>query len=173
MNFEKFLDSRLFELSATLVAILIFILLRTFTDSVIKRQAKKHDLGKSRTVYARKFFDVTWIITLMVSLGFVWNFSFKGVFASFFAVAGVALFASWSMLSNITASVLLYFNFPFRIGSRIKIMDKDDSVTGIVKDITFFAIQIENDDGDLVSYPNNVAIQKAIVQIKEKKKSGK
>jgi small-conductance mechanosensitive channel len=73
------------------------------------------------------------------------------------------------MLSNITASVLLFFNFPFKIGSRIKIMDKDDSVIGVVKDITFFAIQIEDENGDLVSYPNNVAIQKAIVQLKNSK----
>jgi MscS family membrane protein len=102
------------------------------------------------------------------SLVSFWNVSFKGVFASFFAVAGIALFASWSILSNITASVILFFNFPFKIGSRIRIMDLDDSVEGVVKDITFFAILIEIDNGGLVSFPNNMAIQKAIVHVKEK-----
>ena len=169
MNFDTFFDSRFFELVATAVGILIFFILRSITDGIIKKQAKKHDLDKARSVYARKFFDVTYLLILLLGLGFVWDIEFKGIFASFFAVAGVALFASWSMLSNITASVLLFFNFPFKIGSRIKIMDKDDSVIGIVKDITFFAIQIEDENGDLVSYPNNVAIQKAIVQLKNKK----
>lgn len=169
MNFDTFFDSRFFELVTSAIGVLIFFILRSITDRVIKRQAKKHDLDKARSVYARKFFDVTYLFILLLGLGFVWNVELKGIFASFFAVAGVALFASWSMLSNITASVLLFFNFPFKIGSRIKIMDKDDSVTGIVKDITFFAIQIENEEGDLVSYPNNVAIQKAIVQLKNKR----
>ncbi len=169
MNFERFYESRFFEISASVIALLVFVIIRTLSDQLIRKQAKKHDLDRARSIYARRFFDVTWLVVMVVVMGFIWNFSFKGFFASFFAVAGVALFASWSVLSNITASVLLFFNFPFQIGSRIKIMDKDDSVTGIVKDITFFAIQIEDADGNLVSYPNNVAIQKAIVQIKDKK----
>jgi MscS family membrane protein len=170
MNLEKIFDGLLFELSETAIALIIFIVVRTITDGIIRKQARKHDLDSARTLYTRKFFDVIWMLLLLVAMGFIWNFSFKETFASFFAVAGVALFASWSILSNITASVLLFFNFPFKIGSRIKIMDKDDSVVGIVKDITFFSIQIESDEGDLISYPNNVAIQKGIVQLKENKR---
>ena len=169
MNFDSFLDSRFFELVATAIGILIFFIFRSVTDRIIQKQAKKHDLDKARSVYARKFFDVTYLLLLLLGLGFVWDIGFKGIFASFFAVAGVALFASWSMLSNITASVLLFFNFPFKIGSRIKIVDGENSISGLVKDITFFAIQIEDEKGDLVSYPNNVAIQKPIIQLKGKK----
>jgi small-conductance mechanosensitive channel len=78
-------------------------------------------------------------------------------------VAGVALFAQWSILSNITASVILFFSFPFKIGSKIEIMDDKNSVTGIVEDITFFVIQIRTTNGNMVSYPNNLAIQKGII----------
>lgn len=167
MDLEKIIDSRFYEFSVSVIAIVAFLVLRVISRSLIRKQEKKHGLDRARSIYANKFFDITWLAFLLLAFGFIWNVSFKGIFASFFAVAGVALFASWSMLSNITASVLLFFNFPFKIGSKIKIMDKDDSVTGIVKDITFFAIQIEIESGDLVSYPNNVAIQKAIVQFKE------
>jgi small-conductance mechanosensitive channel len=170
MDIQKLLDSRFFEFSLSAIAIVVFLVLRAFTRKLIRRQEKKHGLDKARSIYANKFFDITWFVVLLFAFGLIWNVSFKGLFASFFAVAGVALFATWSMLSNITASVLLFFNFPFKIGSRITIMDKDDSVTGIVKDITFFAIQMEQENGDLVSYPNNVAIQKPIVHIKDKPK---
>ncbi len=169
MDFQKILDSRFFEIVASGVAVLLFFILNGITRKLIKRQEKRHDLDKARSLYAYKFFNFAWLTLLLLAFGLIWDVSFKGLFASFFAVAGVALFASWSMLSNITASVLLFFNFPFKIGSQIKIMDKDDSVEGEVKDITFFAIQIETADGNLVSYPNNVAIQKAIVQIRKKK----
>lgn len=168
MDIEKFINSRFFEFSVSAIAVLIYLILRAVSRKLIRRQEKKHELDRARSIYANKFFNFTWFAFLLLAFGFIWNVSFKGIFASFFAVAGIALFASWSMLSNITASVLLFFNFPFKIGSRIKIMDKDDSVEGIVKDITFFAIQIEIENGDLVSYPNNVAIQKAIVQVRSK-----
>ncbi|MEJ6492330.1 MAG: mechanosensitive ion channel [Flavobacteriales bacterium] len=167
MNIEKIISSSFFEFSASAIGIICFLILRAVSRKLIKRQEKRHNLDRARSIYANKFFNFTWFAFLLLSLGFIWNVSFKGIFASFFAVAGIALFASWSMLSNITASVLLFFNFPFKIGSKIKIMDNNDSVEGVVKDITFFAIQIELPNGDLVSYPNNVAIQKAIVQIKE------
>ncbi len=42
-------------------------------------------------------------------------------------------------------------------------MDDKNSVTGVVEDITFFVIQIRTPDGNMVSYPNNLAIQKGIV----------
>jgi MscS family membrane protein len=168
MDIDRIINSSFFEFTASALAIIVFLFLRAISRKLIKRQEKKHNLDKARSIYAMKFFNFTWFALLLLAFGFIWNVSFKGVFASFFAVAGIALFASWSILSNITASVILFFNFPFKIGSRIRIMDLDDSVEGVVKDITFFAILIEIDNGGLVSFPNNMAIQKAIVHVKEK-----
>ncbi len=157
---------KIFEISVSVGAIAIFFILKMISNKIIFLHAQKNEIERSRTIYTRKFFNFLWFSSLLVSLGFIWDLSFKGLFVSFFAVAGVALFATWSMLSNITASVILFFNFPFKIGSKIKILDKDDSVEGIIKDITFFAILIESKEGDLISYPNNIAIQKGIVQFK-------
>jgi small-conductance mechanosensitive channel len=165
MDISNFIDSKFFEFAVSLVAIVVFFILREISRKIILRQERKHDLDHSRSVYIHKFFSFTWLVLLLVAFGFIWNVSFKGLFASFFAIAGVALFANWSILSNATASVILFFNFPFKIGARIKIMDKDDSVEGVVKDITFFAILLETDEGYIASYPNNVAIQKAIIHL--------
>jgi len=171
MDLQKILDSRFYEFSISLIALIAYIILRFTSRRLISRQERKHDLDRARSIYANKFFNITWLSLLLLAFGFIWDVSFKGLFASFFAVAGIALFATWSMLSNITASILLFFNFPFKIGSQIKVIDGDNSVSGLVKDITFFAIQIQIENGDLVSYPNNLAIQKPIVQIMEKRKS--
>jgi MscS family membrane protein len=168
MSLEQFIDSKFFEFVASAAAVVFFIVLRGITKSIILKQERKHDLDRSRSVYINKFFNFSWLVLLLVVFGFIWNVSFKGLFASFFAIAGVALFANWSILSNATASVILFFNFPFKIGSRIKILDKDDSVEGVVKDITFFAILIETENGHIASYPNNVAIQKGIIHLNTK-----
>lgn len=164
------LEHRFFELGLTLFFLIFFLTVRAIVRKIIALHTKKFDLDLSRKKYANKFFNFVWSLLFLVVLGIIWDVSVRGLsiyFASFFTVAGVALFATWSMLSNITASVILFFNFPFKIGSKITIMDKDDSVTGTVQDITFFSIQVLTAEGHLVSYPNNMAIQKAIKQINE------
>ena len=46
----------------------------------------------------------------------------------------------------------------------MKIVDKDMAVEGLVIDITLFYIKIKTEEGQIISYPNNLAIQKPIQQ---------
>jgi MscS family membrane protein len=70
-------------------------------------------------------------------------------------------------LSNITASIILFFYAPFKIGTRIEIIDHDHPIIGTVLDITWFSIQILSEDGNVISYPTNLAIQKPIKLLKK------
>jgi MscS family membrane protein len=165
------MENRYFELGITLVVIIVLLLIRTLFRVIIKKHAEKYDLDIGQRKYANKFFNFVFSILLFVLLGIIWDVSVKGLsiyFASFFTVVGVALFANWSILSNITSSIILFFNSPFKIGSTLTIMDKDDSVTGVVLDITFFSIQIQTADGDIISYPNSLAMQKPIKHVVNK-----
>jgi MscS family membrane protein len=144
----------------------VVFIIREISRIIIRKHAEKYELDDSQRIYANKFFNFTLAIILLIVLGIIWDISVKGLsvyFASVFAVVGVALFAQWSIISNVTASIILFFNSPFKIGSRIRIMDKDDSVEGKVHDITFFNIHIETDEGLIISYPNNLALQRPIV----------
>lgn len=163
------LESKYFEIGASIVLIVVLIGLKIFFRSIIRKQAHKYDLDEGQRKYANKFFNFVLSIVLFTVLGMIWDVSVKGLsiyFASVFTIVGVALFANWSILSNITTSIILFFNYPFKIGTEIKIIDGDNSVEGKVIDITFFSIQIQTKEGDIVSYPNNIAIQKPIKQIK-------
>jgi len=154
------------KIGISLIAFILLFVIREISRLIIRNHARKHELDDSQRVYANKFFNFTLAILLFIILGIVWDISVKGLsvyFASVFAVVGVALFAQWSIISNVTASIILFFNSPFKIGSRIRIMDKDDSVEGKVHDITFFNIHIETDEGVIISYPNNLALQRPIV----------
>ncbi|MFB0945187.1 MAG: MscS family membrane protein [Spirosomataceae bacterium] len=160
------LDKHWFELLLSIALILIYYVIKEIARKIICKHAYRNDLAPGRSIYVMKFFAFFLSSLLWIGLFAVWNLQAKSLFVyfgTFFTVAGVALFAQWSILSNITASVILFFSFPFKIGSRIKIMDDKNSVTGIVEDITFFVIQIRTIDGNMVSYPNNLAIQKGII----------
>ncbi len=85
--------------------------------------------------------------------------------SSVFAVLGVALVAQWSILSNITAGILIFFVFPYRIGDHIKVIDKDEDVSGVIVEISLFHVLIKRQDQVVITYPNNLMLQKGVLKL--------
>ena len=92
------------------------------------------------------------------------------ILASIFTVLGIAFFAQWSILSNITSSLILFFNHPLKIGQNIRVLDKEYDVEGKLIDISFFFMYIRNEEGYLITIPTSVALQKTMVTKDEVKK---
>ena len=127
--------------------------------------SKKVSRSELRKQYVNRY--VGYVIWTMcaIALILVWGFRNEGFWValgSTFAVVGVALFASWSILSNITASFILYFTFPFKIGDRIRIHDKDLPVTATIQDIKGFFTVLVTVEGEIITYPNNLLLQKGV-----------
>jgi small-conductance mechanosensitive channel len=161
---EAYLDHRS-SLHLTLAAFLVFFILRDFLKRLIKVRGQKQKIADDRVLYMRKLFNVLLTVLLILVLGGVWEISLHGIslyFVSIFTVLGVSLFATWSVLSNLTSSVLIFFFFPYRIGQKIRIMDGDDSVEGKILDINLFYIRIISEDNKIIAYPNSLAIQKPL-----------
>ncbi|WP_258102616.1 mechanosensitive ion channel family protein [Marinoscillum sp. MHG1-6] len=171
---EEWLDTldQMGNILFTVVLGLLYIITRKLISRNVKRYGRKRDFSLSRVKYTIKYLHFIFFAIYLIPAGFVWDISFKGLsvyFVTFFTVAGIALFAAWSILSNITASIILFFYFPYRIGSRVRIMDGDNSVEGLIYDLNFFSILIKNEEGQLITYPNNLALQKAIVILSDPK----
>jgi small-conductance mechanosensitive channel len=65
-------------------------------------------------------------------------------------------------LSNISAGIIIFFSYPFKIGDKIKIHDKDFPVEGEIMDVKAFYIILQSSDDELITYPNNLLMQKGI-----------
>jgi len=76
-------------------------------------------------------------------------------------VLGVGLFAEMSILSNITACLVLFFQHPVKIGDRIRMFDGDHWVEGILMDITYFFVFIRTEQEGVVSIPNAALLKNA------------
>ena len=61
----------------------------------------------------------------------------------------------------------MFFSFPYKVGDKIKIHDKDYPIEAVIEDIRAFQLILREDNGDLVTYPNNLIIQKAVTLIKK------
>tara|TARA_R110002073_G_scaffold68577_1_gene170393 strand:+ start:1452 stop:1967 length:516 start_codon:yes stop_codon:yes gene_type:complete len=124
-----------------------------------------------RAKYISKICNFALGMVSIVALFFIWGIDYHSIFlfgSSILAITGVALFAQWSILSNITASVVIFFNYPARIGDNIRILDGENTIEGTIIDINIFQVLLEDKDRNLVNFPNNLLIQKAFVKIKEK-----
>jgi len=130
----------------------------------ISETAKRHEFAAHRSNNISKVGQVLIYFISILIISNVLGFGIQGIFlatSSFFAIVGVAFFATWSVLSNVTASLLLYFTFPYRIGDRI-LIDNEPNHSGKLTDVTLMYMKIQTDGGSYVTLPANVAIQKVI-----------
>jgi small-conductance mechanosensitive channel len=122
-----------------------------------------------RTNLVVKYLHLLINILAAIALIMIWGVRTKDIFiavSSFTTVVGVAMFAQWSILSNITSGIILFFSFPFRIGDFICIHDKDFPIEAEIDDIRAFHVYLKTKDGQMVVYPNNLLLQKGISIIK-------
>jgi small-conductance mechanosensitive channel len=155
----------LHEEITTLIVLIIFLFLRYFLDKLIRKYAKTNESLEHRTNLVIKYVNILLNLLIVIIIAVIWGVKKDQLFlfiSSFFTVVGVAAFAQWSLLSNITAGIILFFSFPFRIGDHIKILDKDYPITGEIIDIKAFYILIKTDENEIVTYPNNLLMQKGI-----------
>ncbi len=161
--FLQELQNNIFQILVTLIAAVLYFIMRLIITRLINRHAKKNSIDISRKIYIRKLSNYLIFLLFFIIVAGVWEISFKGLslgFASVFTVIGVALFAHWSILSNLTASIIIYFFFPFKIGGKIIVLEGDNSIKGTIMDISLFYINIKTDDQNLISIPNNLVFQK-------------
>ena len=135
-------------------------------SAAIHKYGQRKKVSLYRVKYIAKTVTIVTLAFFVIILGNISGLEYSQIsifLSSVFAVIGVALFAQWSILSNITASLIIFFGFPYRVGDKIKIMDPDFDITGIIEEITLFHVLIRRDD-ELITYPNTMILQKGVVK---------
>ncbi len=165
---EKYLDVVRNELIWTVIVLSALIIVRVLVINAIHKVGKVSDLNKARTRMISKYISYGLLTITAIFLILIWGVNIKELgilLSSIFAVIGVALFAQWSILSNVSAGIILFFSYPFKIGDRIKIIDKDSEYKGeyLIEDIRAYHLNLRNELGEMVTYPNSLILQKAII----------
>src|SRR5690606_32584019 len=166
-----FLGKYTYQIIATLTTILVFIILRFVLRSIINNFGKKAFFSDGRTRLVTKYTDYLINSLAVISLIAIWGVQGNQlviVISSVLTIIGVAFFAQWSILSNVTAGIILFFSFPFKIGDRILIMDKDFPVEAEIEDIKSFYTLLKTTDGEEIAFSNNLLLQKGIVIVPQK-----
>jgi small-conductance mechanosensitive channel len=145
--------------------LLYFIISRRLVpllSQVIAHSRLKAELNKRALVVSHIFL----VLLLVVVLSIVWGVDIRGLLvlaSSMIAVIGVALFAAWSLLSNITAFFILLGQKAFREGVNIRVVDGGNYVEGYIIEINLFSTVLKTKDNEQVVYPNNLLVSRPVV----------
>ena len=96
-----------------------------------------------------------------VPLGNVWT-----AISTLLALVAIGFFAVWSILSHMTAAVVLFLQRPFRIGDYLQFAD--ETYSGKVVRTGLFFTQLEDADGGRSQIPNNLLFQRRFRVSEEK-----
>ena len=157
------------EFIATGILLILVVFARLIVSKLVRSFAKRSQTIEKRTRLALKYIHLLMNSIAVVALIIIWGVQTKDIFIVFSSIAtvvGVAMFAQWSILSNITSGIILFFSFPYKIGDYIFIHDKDFPIEAEIEDIGAFHVYLKTQKGEIIVYPNNLMLQIGITILK-------
>lgn len=155
-----------------LLILVIAWLLRVLARRLVERVGQRYTLPPEAVVGARR------VLSFLIYAGaFLLALERLGVsgtvlwtaFTGFAAVAAVAFFAAWSVLSNIFCTMLILTTRPFRLYDHVELLENGEKpgLRGKVVDINLVYTTLrETDDGDgagtVLQIPNSLFFQRAL-----------
>ena len=159
----------LFQVILSAVVIVLLPIARIVVKKIVYKYGNLIQRPNVRIEQVKHLISILLNITFLFTIAIIWGVKPGNLLlglSSVFALVGVAMFAQWSVLSNITAGLIMFFSAPFRIGDKITIIDKDIPIVATIESIHTYYTHIRTDDNELIVIPNNLFLQK-IVSIKK------
>ncbi len=153
----------------TTVVILLAGLFQNVIYRILKRMAIRYNFDENRRKVISKISSLTIFVMACVIVFGIWGVDKDQVgiyITSIVTILGVAFFAQWSHLSNISAGVILYFNHPVKMGDRVTLKSESNPLSGIIKDIGLFFTTLKTDDNERILIPNSSFLQ-SIVSVQD------
>jgi small-conductance mechanosensitive channel len=166
------MDSYKIKIIETIVVLIGYVGTHFLINIFINNTLKNAHLQRIRRKMIIRAVHLFCFITLIILLAAVWGLEQSEIalfVGTILTTLGIAFFAQWSLLSNVTSSLLLFFNHPIKIGDKIKVLDKDYPFEGKVSDLTYFFVHLKTENGEIITIPNSLLLQKSISIIENKK----
>lgn len=165
MNIIEDIKSYWIPLMQTGATILILFILRLIVRRAIINFTIKAERYERRINLIFKHLNISFTFIFIFLMFLIWSVDLRNIgiiFSSIFALIGIAFFAQWSILSNVTSGIVMFFTFPYRIGDYIRVHDKDFPCEGYIEDIRTFHVILHTTDNQVITYPNSLMLQKGV-----------
>jgi small-conductance mechanosensitive channel len=162
------MDAYKIQIFETAFTLLIFIIIKfsfryfvrlTIIDSYFKNAERKDVL---------KLINLLLLVVVFLIIVSIWSVKQESLIifvSSVLTVFGVALFAEMSILSNITACLILFFHHPIKVGDTISITHEGNQIEGELTDITYFFVFIKTPNRGMLTVPNAALLKNSFLVI--------
>lgn len=150
----------------SLAILLLYIIITRLALPRIQKNVDKSNLKPEATPKAYHTVRLLAATMTLAILLIVWGIDFSVLLVlstSLITLTGVALFASWSLLSNITSYFILLFQNSYRRGNFVRIIDADNYVEGHIADVNLFNTKLITEDREIIICPNNLILNRPTV----------
>lgn len=157
------LSTNAIQIGVTLMVVIVYGLVDRFStprleESISKGGFKEGSLGRAK--YMARMITGLVGLTLLV---FVWGIelgSLLVVAGTMITLLGVAFFASWSLLSNVTCYFVLLLHPSYGRGTFVRVVDGDNYAEGYIADLTLFSVHLITENRESIVYPNNLMLSR-------------
>ncbi len=159
---DEFISGHRIQLIETAIALAAFLFLKTVSRWLVRGAVVRLAYKAKEEREVMRLIRLMLLLLIAVVLTAIWGVKQNEILlfaASAITVLGVAFFAEMSILSNITAFLVLFFQHPVKIGDTIRLRDQEQEIEGELVDITYFFAFIRMTDGRVVTVPNSVLLK--------------
>ena len=152
-------------------SIVIFLVSRMFERWLTRIEARLNLPYETVSIASRAICGTLWVITALLVLE-VWGVDMNGVWTLMVSVAtiiGVGFLATWTLISNFTASFFITIWRPFHLGQVVEILP--DNLKGRVIDRNLMFTALREENGSVIEVPNSLFFQKVFRVIGRREKS--
>ena len=144
---------------------LLYVLYRV-SQSKIEHSADASHLSNSSASTASTATKYLAVVISIIALLIIWGVDVGSVLlfaGTSLTVFAAAFFATWSILSNVTAYFILLIHPSFKRGNFVRIIDLDNYIEGYIADLTLFNTKLITENREIVIYPNNLLLAKPLL----------
>ena len=141
----------------TAVCVIAFLLMRRFGHHIVRNAVIRSSFKAKEEKEILRLLNLFATVVLTIVITAIWGVKQNEILifaTSVITVLGVAFFAEMSVLSNVTACFVLFFQHPVKIGDFITVQDGEQLLEGELIDITYFFVFLRTLDGRTVTMPN-------------------
>lgn len=152
----------------TAICVMALFLVRNVGKHIIRNAVVRASFKAKEEREIMRLMNLLVMLVMAVVLTAIWGVKQSGVLifaTSVITVLGVAFFAEMSILSNVTAFIVLFFQHPVKLGDRIRMLDDAHAVEGELIDITYFFVFIRTADRGIITMPNSVLLKTPFVMV--------
>ena len=162
------------QIIESIIALLIFLISKFTLRYFVKLKILKSFFKNSEKKDVLKLINLILAVIFVIIIVAIWSVKQENILivaSSLLTVLGVSLFAEMSILSNITACLILFFQHPIKVGDTVAITHEGKDIEGELIGITYFFAFIKTPNSGTLTIPNALFLKSSFRILEKSSKS--